>query len=273
MKRKIGRTMVIPFCICLLLSFLGCSAERAKNEDDTMGEIQSEYLVLKFPAEYMDYLNHEELTSSGRIVEHFYMVWQDASHELFRLYFGDETMGSPVGYLHTDDGVVPITIMVMESPENMDEETENLYYGMMKCINTVLESVYADKRYSEYSSFHAGDYVEVTMQYWSVTLPANIVCEEMTEGDVYCANFYGKVAGTRILLYTIKLSNEKVTPALGTMEIDGQIKTVSVSVEGMAQISTLSETDQDIAYSMMDTINDVIEQIVASEFFAAPSEE
>lgn len=272
MKRRIIVSLSVFVSICLMLGMAGCGSntgdEWSTERDAKVKKIQTAYVVLEFPVEYEDSLRHEEHIGSDRTEEIFYMVQGEVSTELFRICFGDQTAGTPVGYLHTETGVVPVTVRLSNGPQNMDDETENLYFGMMEGMNSVLDCVYSDKRFSEYLDFHPGEQEKAAMKYWTVDLPETITWEEIDEGGFYQVSFYGDVASTRIKLYSISVGDEEVDNPLGTMEIDGKVKMISVKIEGLSQANMMSETDQNILYSMMDTINDVIQVIVSSEHYS-----
>ena len=267
MHKKLTAVLSMLLCACLTLCLMGCGAEEGGMTGKT-AKIQTRYLTLEFPAEYEGNLKHEEHVGAERTEEIFCMVQNGESVELFRVYFGDETVGSPAGYLHTESGVVSVTVQVSDSPEGMDEETEELYYGMMSGINTLLDSIYADKQFSEHSDYHSGADTDASMKYWSVTLPESITWEENTEGDRYLVSFYGTIGSERIKLYSVCIGDEEAENPLGVMEIDGQIRKVSVKVEGMEKIEQMSDEDQSIVWSMMDTINDVVAAIMSSEGFS-----
>lgn len=271
MKHKIIVSLSLLMVICFMFGTTGCGIDAAGGWNAGAGrkvvEIQTKYMVLEFPAEFKDSLKHEEYIGSERTDEAFYMVQGDVSTELFRICFGDHTVGTPIGYLHTDVGALPITVQVSGSPENMEEETENLYFGMMEGMNDVLNCIYREKRFSEHMDFHPGEQTKAAMKYWSVDLPEAIIWEEIIYDDIYQVNFYGDVAATRIKLYSVCVGDIEVENPLGTMEIDGEVKMVSIRIDGLDQLNMMSEEDQSIAYSMMDTVNDVVQEIVSSEYF------
>ena len=258
-------------CFCLMLGFVGCGSNADGGQQNAgtnkVIKIQTKYLVLEFPSQYAEILKHEEFAGAEQVEEIFYMVHGDVTAELFRICFGDQTVGTPVGYLHTESGAVPVTVQVADSPQNIDEETENLYFGMMEGMNEVLDCIYRDKRFSEYVDFQPEKEKQAVMKYWSVDLPEGVTWEETTEGYFYQVAFYGEVSGTRIRLYSITIDDEPVGNPLGTMEIDGEQKTVSVRIDGLTQMEAMTEAEQDMIYSMMDTINDVVPQITSSEHF------
>ena len=272
MKRRIIVNLSVLMSICFMLGLAGCGSDAEGGEHigktSEVEKIQTAHMVLEFPAEYAENLKHEEHIGSERTEEVFYMVHRGVSIELFRICFGDQTAGTPVGYLHMESGAVPVTVQVGDGPMDMDDETENLYFGMMEGMNKVLDCVYRDARFSEHLEFHPGEETEAAMKYWTVELPESITWEESTEGDLYQVNFYGKVASTQIKLYSICIGDEGPGNPLGTMEIDGKSKTVFVKIEGLSQADMMSETERSIVYSMLDTVNDVVQQIVSSKHFS-----
>lgn len=276
MKRKLIACITVFASVCLILLFVRyCTSinDVWNTKANRVMKIQTQYLSLEFPMEYKNSLRHEEHVGTELTEEVFYMVQGDKSTELFRLCFGNETAGNLVGYLHTDTGIVPVTIQLKGSPDNMDEDTENLYFGMMQGVNTVLECVYNDARFSEYSDFHPGEEKTAKMKYWTVKLPEGITWEEITEDNVYRADFYGEVSSKRIKLYSISIGDQKLDNTMGIMKIDGKDYFVSVNIEGIAQTVTLPETEQNIVYSMIDTVNDVIKEITSSKNYSEFTEE
>lgn len=75
-------------------------------------------------------------------------------------------------------------------------------------------------------------------------------------------SFYGAVLFVPIL----------IAPAM-LMKIDGKDYFVTVNIEGLALAVTLPEIEQNIVYSMIDTVNDVINKITSSKNYSEFSEE
>lgn len=99
-----------------------------------------------------------------------------------------------------------------------------------------------------------------------------IVCEEMTLGGDYQADFFGDVRGERIKLYSVRIGDKKLQSEIGMFEIDGVRKTISVESYVLADQTSWEQSDYELAYRMMDTINRVIDVIMQSKQFSAQAE-
>ena len=145
-------------------------------EPDATVEIQTAYGALQFPEAYIEHLHHKETKESQVTAEIFSMVWDGAEQELFRISFGDAEGESPVGYLHTEQGPVAVSVQVAEPDMQAfpDDETRERYQQMRACVNTVLDSIVADERFSEHRVSEETQQTELT--YWTVSLPDGMVC-------------------------------------------------------------------------------------------------
>ena len=95
-----------------------------------------------------------------------------------------------------------------------------------------------------------------------------ITVEETNIDGVYQADFFGKMAGERVALYSVRIGGESLQTELGLFEIGGAQETVSVESYAISDQNDWSDNDYENLYRMMDTINDVIEQIMSSEHYS-----
>jgi len=250
-------------CLALILVTVALSAGDSK-EDENVVSIQTARCTLEFPKEYSANLKHREVTEGDTAMEIFSMVSGETEMEMFRVYFGIPTQGNPVGYL--DD--MPVTVSVSQyNPEDFaNEATRELYYTMITGINQVLDSLSADGRFRENQSSIVKS--ESSLTYWTVPLREGMTCEESTQGDTYRADFYGTVSGEKVHLYTIYLGESGAEAVLGSYQVDGTPKTVSVESYDLPRDNSWTEEEQYQAAAMMSTVNDVIRVIRESQGFS-----
>lgn len=235
-------------------------------DPDAAVEIQTAYGTLRFPEAYIDHLHHKETKEGQVTTEVFSMVLDEAEQELFHISFGDAEDDSTVGYLHTEQGLVAVSLYVAELDMEVfpDDEAREHYLQMRACVDTVLESITSDERFSEHRFSEVGTQL-TELSYWSVTLPQGVVCEERIEGNVYRAVFYGMVGAERVKLYTVSVDDDRQTASIGAYQVDGVLRQIHIETEDPAQFDILPEDEKYQAYRYMDTVNDVITAITESE--------
>lgn len=241
------------------------------------GVFQTSYCPLYISEEYIDSLRHVEVNEGDITMEVFYMRLDGAEKELFRIYFGNANLGDPVGILKLDAGQVPVTVTACAySKEDFaDEDTWLQYHALMEELNTVLGSIRSDSRYQANGSLENPVEKEVTegLSYWDVPIHENMEWEEATDGVIYKADFYGTVAGERILFYSLYLDNTEAESIIGSYVVDGVARMVCVDSYGFTQREHWTDADLASAYSMMESINDVIQAITSSEHFSIETTE
>jgi len=191
------------------------------------------------------------------------------TQELFRVYYGSAEEGTPVGYLHTDAGVVPVSVQITEDDAVSfdDEETRQRFVAMREGVGTVLDAVCSDERFQEHGVSEAQS-GEIALTYWTVTLPQGMECEESREADSYQAVFFGTVGEKKLKLYTIRLDDSDETASIGTYLVDGAEKWIHIETEDPTIPDDSPEEERYLVSRYMETVNDVIQTIISSENYS-----
>lgn len=274
MKKKnlwiIVATLVVVAVAVAVFSGLSTGGEHQKKP---AVKLQTKFGKLEFPVEYAENLKHTESEEAGAVVEIFSLVSGEMEYELFRIYFGEASNGSIVGYFCSDSEVVPVSVVIGDSQklESAAEETATQYYSMMEGLNEVLSSIYENEKFTK-DEFGNHKESVVKLTHWQVTLPDTMAVTENTADGVYEAVFYGDVVGEGVALYRISIGEEKEDVPLGYFKLDGVKKAVYVQSYELEERESWSEDDYATAYRMMDTINHVIETIMQSKQFSADAE-
>lgn len=244
----------------------------SSNGDVAVISIETAYGTLSFPEELAGSMRHMEVTENNTAMQVFYMMTATGEKELFRIFYADTQSGTHLGYLTTDTGEIPMSYTICEYADEdfADAEERKLYYNMMDAFTVVINSIYADERFSETRVVApVGDH-EVSMKYWKVTLPDNVQYTETEENGNYRADFFGEVSGERIDLYMIGLGDLEADAMIGLFTVKGEQKPVMVKTFSLEDYSTWPEEEQTVIYQMMDSVNDVIQVIAEDKNFGAP---
>ena len=237
------------------------------DDDPNYKTIETVYCPIRLSAGNSDRIYHMEAREGKIAIEVFYMYMDTGERELFRIYFGDSTRGDVIGKLLTEDGTVWVSVAVSSytNEDFADEKELQQYQTLMDEVNVVLYSIRSA------GNFVAGDQVPgeetqlVEIEYWKVDLPKNIKLEEMRDGDKYRADFYATIGGESLLLYTVHVGQSDSGTLLGTYTVDGVAK--SVSIEPSQSAGQLAAENTEYAV-LMETINDVVQTISSSQYFA-----
>lgn len=270
------RVLCIAMAIILILSLTACGNkddEPLRATEETMMptvSIETAYCTLQFPEELFENLRHVEVTEGSIAMEIFYMVFEEGEKELYRIHFADAKMGDHVGYLTTDSGEIPVTYSMCEYADEdfQTEEERKLYHSMMDAFSVIVNAIYADERFSETRVVAPVGDREVKLRYWKVTLPENVQCTETEENDTYRVVFYGEAGGERVNLYAITIGNAEAESQLGFYTIGNEKKPVMVQTYDMDPYLLWSEEEQTVIYRMMESVNTVIQTIMADENFS-----
>lgn len=232
--------------------------------------MQTKYLDLSYPEIYADVLLHQEVISDMTTMELFSLKTHGGTMELFRIYFGDETVGSVAGYLSLDGTEIPVTYTICQfnDDEFPDEEVRALYYDTMNCFNDLMDSLQADDRFHTQKVQTPVENTEIVLSYWSFILPKTMECEEYDSNRQYKVTFFGNVSGDRVALYTICLGEPSVETVLGTYFINGEAKILSLESYDIIPTGEWTDESQEAAYDMMATVNDVLRVIMSDENFS-----
>ena len=238
------------------------------GQDRTM-EIQTPYLAVEFPEKYAEHLKHGEVEENGALVEKFSMMDGREEIELFSICFGDADRGVLEGYLHTQDGAVPVTVLVAGNSEAItDDELRNRYIAMMDALNVALDSIRRDERFRE-DDVQTQPQQQTTLKYWSVALPPEITCRETEEDGVYQAVFETVLDSRMVTLFTVWMGDAGMDAPLGTYDD----RPVHIQTGGEVLDGSLSDEAQEQVFALMDSVNTVLDAITGDERFTAWSEE
>lgn len=239
--------------------------------------IHSEYVDWSVPADCMEFLKYETETNNNVVADMFYMQAGSAEIPIFRFDFGDENAGDWLGVLTVGEEKIPVVYTVfMVSDEDLAAlgDAEENYYKLMDVFNEMVKDLSENKNFSpEKPIMVSGSEQIAELTYWTVTLPEEMSWQETKENGTYQVVFYGHIQGEKIAMYQVTIGDEVTENQLGLYNIDGENKVISVVCHDVLDRPDWSEDDNAVAYHLMDTINNVIDQIMSSESFSEPSEE
>lgn len=272
-KEKVGKKA--PFAVALVvlgvLVVMGLIGGKtiAKN---LYVKLNTPYIDLVLPLELEDVITDDESTYGTIYTRAFYMNYGGEELPLWRLDFGDPNAGDWVGMLKTDKGDVPVVMTGFaisdEELSALGEEGSQLYGKCMQGYSVMLDGIMSDPRFTAERPLAVGKDTDMKLTYWNVTLPDTMKVSEKNEGGNYEAVFFGGVLGEMVPLYRVCIGEEQAESFLGYFEIDGVQKPISVGSFDLLENPNWSTDDYSAAYRMMDTINDVIQQITSSEHFS-----
>lgn len=266
--------IAVAVAACGVVLLAGMQANTAEQKSQAV--VQSKYLSLQYPVGLMNVLSHEQDEYEGRITDAFYMNHGEDKIPLFRFDFGDVNAGDWMGMLKTESGDVDITSVVFlltdEEYAALTEDEQKTYTDCMNAYSFMVEDIMKDFRFTNKKPLSIGEDAEVKTTYWTLTLPDNMSVVETQENETYIVTFYGEVAEESVALYTVHIGEDKVETELGLFEIDGVKKLISVASFELSEKTEWTEDDYIAAYSMMDTINHVIETIMSSKQFSTEAE-
>lgn len=272
------RLACLALTVALALSLTACGGTSSKGEPLRAPDkealptvsIETTYCTLAFPEDLFENLRHMEVTEGNIAMEVFYMVSEAGEKELYRLHFADAKIGTLMGYLTTDNGEVPVSLSQSEYEDTAfkDEEERKLYHDMMDAISIVMSSLRANPQFSETKAVAPVGEREVKLRHWKVTLPENVQYTESEEAGNYIVEFYGEHNGEIINLFMVALGDVEAETTLGQYTVGGVQKPVKVQTYSLDEYAAWSEEEQTVIYNMMDSINTVIQTIVADKNFA-----
>ena len=279
-KRKSDLWRRCSLCVIIasifILALTACANENeeplrvTENMTTKTIVIRTMYSELQFPEELYEYLHHVEAVEGKIAMEVFYMVSEQGEKELYRIYYADAKMGTQMGYWTVDDNQIPITYTVCEYDDVAfaSEEERKLYHSMMDAFSVIINSIHSDEQFSETRAEIPVDQQTVKLRYWDLMLPSNIQHIESEEDGNYRVVFYGEVSGERINLYMIGLGDIEAESMLGMYTVNGVKWPVKVETFNLDAYSAWSEENQREINRMMSSINDVLQQIMSSEFYS-----
>lgn len=281
-KGKIGRKTVfilvgVIVAVAAITVAIVCLAGNQPEQKEPTFKIHTPYIDLVLPLELEGVITSDESTYGSVYTRGFYMNYGGEEQPLWRVDFGDPNSGDWIGRLRTDAGDIPVAMtgfaISNEELAALGEEGSRLYGECMQAYSVMLDGISADPRFTAERPLAIGEDTEVKMTYWSVTLPGKMKVLESSKNGTYEAVFSGEIVGEMVMLYRIRIGGEQIGSKLGYFEIDGVKKLISIESFTLAERESWGEDDYATAYRMMDTINDVIEQITSSKNYCEFSEE
>lgn len=281
-KGKIGRKTVFVLAgavvaLAAIVVVVVCLAGGQTEKGKPTLKINTPYIDLVLPLELESLVTSDESTYGGIYTRAFYMNYNGEEQPLWRVDFGDPKAGDWIGILKTEGGDIPVAmtgfVIGNEELAALGEEGSRLYGECMQGYSVMLDGIMADPRFTTERPLAVGEDTEIKMAYWTVTLPEKMKVQENSKNGNYEAVFSGEVVGEMVMLYRVWIGGEQTSSQLGYFEIDGVKKPISIESFALAERESWGEDDYATAYRMMDTINDVIEQITSSKNYCEFSEE
>ena len=279
-KNMFCRSMRLLMLLVLLLSTAACGGKTSQKDSEVENmaatvEMKTTFTVVKFPEKLMDYMRREEVQEGNALHDVFYMVRQNREWEIFRVIYGDENIGTHVGYLETDSGEISVSYVLSQytGDDFAEDKDWEWYYTMMDSVGVVLSSIQENEGFREGQSGKNIGSQQVSLRYWNLTLPTNVQYAETEEKEIYRIDFYGQIDGESVNLYTIVLGDLEVGTVLGCYDMNGKIVPVMIETCDVTKYDYWADEEKSTLYQMMDSLNDVINQIMSSEFYSEPSAE
>lgn len=244
--------------------------EETAMREENFTEVPLTYLNVRMPEEMANLLRLEEITEGDTHMTVVFLDTEESNWELYRICFGKEYADSAIGTWDIDGEKIPVAVVteVHDMTENDDDQKLETYSYAMESLQYVMSAIRDDARFQREE--------EVTIQksdakagYWNFEMVEDMECEEEVSEDTCKLSFYGTVNGERYLLYTICIGEETLTNVLGTYQVEGTARQVSIESCEPPSAEGWSEAEETKLYAMMDSINDVIHTIMESEGFAA----
>ena len=272
-------------CICASVVFAvavltaGCGSKKQETGADvqsgtvTYQTIDTAYCPLQISADCVDKIRHTETVEDGVTRETFYMLLEDGEKELFQICFGSVEEGDSIGWLVTDEGRLPVMVIVPAYDFNAFEEAEQqTYLTLMDQLNVLLSSIRESEQFTtkpDVTTIEEPEQQEAQLAYWEVMLPITMEWEEQRVGDVYTVDFYGMIDAERIRLYTISLGDTPAESALGMYTADGEARMLGVTPYSLdSQLPDATDAQRQTYSVLMDTINTVLPVIMGSENYS-----
>lgn len=260
--------------ICVSLPGEGNDA----RDKESYEMIQSKYMNWAIPSECMPFLKYEKEETQNTVADMFYMLVGTAEVPVFRFDFGDKDAGDWLGVLTIGEEEIPVVYTVfMVSDEELaalGEGADETYYMLMDVFNEMVQDLSASDNFSADKPIRiSGNKQEAVLTYWTVELPTEMTWRESNENGAYQAVFYGDIQGEMVALYQVSIGEATAEGQLGLYRIDGEDKIISVYCYDVLDRADITEEDNAMLYLLMDTVNDVIEQITSSKNYCEFSEE
>ena len=234
-----------------------------------MSELKMTYLSVMLPEQDLDDIIFDSVTDGNSVMEIFSLKQDTGAVELFRVFYGKEEYGNRIGVLNVEGKALPVSV----SPSNYDDsffadkEASNRYYEMMEYLNLIVGAIQADSRFSS-DEGNTIDKVETQVAEWNFQLPELVQWEEIRNEDSVKLTFYAKINGNNVELYALSIGDETMQSVLGQYKFNGKMMPISIGVCPSPDMEGWAEKEITTYYQLMDSINDVIQTILADENFS-----
>ena len=241
---------------------------QAIPEDTLSSVIKTEIIDFIVPVSVSDFLNHVEVVQDGTIMEVFYAVHEDVQMEAFRILFSSKESDKDIGVIKLRDEYLYVTVSVNDYLEDdfEDEAIREKFYAVVATLSNMLDSIQTDERFFEKNTIEI-DNVSRSFEYWNATLPEQLQWEETFE-DGYVTTFYFTVGEKKIQLYAVSIGDHVLKSQIGFYYLNNAWQTDSVESYEIPSTEGWSDVQTTELYTMMSTINDVIQVIMSSENFS-----
>ena len=255
------KALLLIMALVALLLLTACGKDGQSAADSIA--VETTYITLRYPAEFEGKLTTREVVQDGISVVIFNAMIAEEDRELFRIYFNDEFMGDPAGYITLGDKEIPVCYDVCEYEDEVfkTEAMKEDYYALLDAFEAVVSSI------CEHPQYSADKYVppvadsQVSLKYWTVTLPENVYWEEVESETGYRVEFYGFVQDFRVDLYSVGFGEMESDFTIGTYPVDGEEREILIRIYDVPGEDELGAEDANTVYRMLESVNAVVEAI------------
>ena len=266
--KKVRKMILAAVALMTVLAMVACGNESVSNDNIV---VETQYAVLQYPAEFDGRLTAREVVQDSVSMVIFSAPMGEQEWELFRLYFNDEAVGVQSGYIvqGADEISVSYDVCLYEDEDFPGEDVKDQYYQNMEVFNHVMASIYDHPQYAREKYVAPVNSKDCRMKYWEVTIPENVQWQEETIGGLYRVDFYGEMYDEKVPLYSIGLGEMEADYTVGTFEIEsGELVPVCVKIYDLYGGDHWTDEDYNTAYRMMESVNDVIQEIMSSNRYS-----
>ena len=109
-----------------------------------MSDIETPYGTVQFPASFEN-VRHQATENDGTYTLTFSYTRGEEVIEMFSVHFGNEGMGTLIGFVNKDGVNVPFTVSSCEAPDDSawSEQEKEHFKALMIAVNDVIASVEA----------------------------------------------------------------------------------------------------------------------------------
>lgn len=270
--------LVVAAIVAIICYFAAGKGGEERRKKESYEIIKSQYVDWAIPRESLTFLKYENEVNNNTVADMFYMQIGAKEVPIFRFDFADKDAGDWLGMLTVGEEKIPVvyTVFVVSDEElaALGEDAAETYYMLMDVFNELVQDLSANKNFSaDKPIMISGNTQQAVLTYWTVMLPAEMSWSESNVNGTYQVVFYGDLHGEKVALYQVTIGGTATEGELGLFRMDGEDKVVSIYCYDVLEQANRSEEDNAILYLLMDTINDVIQQITSSKNYSEFTEE